>query len=132
MYKHCRSQSHAACQRGIEVPPDADDGLSDQDADPEFRTQSTEQSDKLLINCEGETRHPHCPHGPTLLVYMKDEDLEEGFYACAAFRDRKLCNYHVPEKYKLLRKMVSLSTIFVIERSYLTHLKNWKFSLFKY
>uniref|UniRef100_A0A1B0BG71 C2H2-type domain-containing protein n=1 Tax=Glossina palpalis gambiensis TaxID=67801 RepID=A0A1B0BG71_9MUSC len=37
-----RSQSHAARQRGIEVPPDADDGLSDQDADPELSNSSSE------------------------------------------------------------------------------------------
>uniref|UniRef100_A0A1B0FIT1 C2H2-type domain-containing protein n=1 Tax=Glossina morsitans morsitans TaxID=37546 RepID=A0A1B0FIT1_GLOMM len=42
LYKHCRSQSHAARQRGIEVPPDADDGLSDQDADPELSNSSSE------------------------------------------------------------------------------------------
>ncbi|XP_017106105.2 transcription factor HIVEP3 isoform X2 [Drosophila bipectinata] len=33
LYKHCRSRSHAARARGLEVPPDADDGLSDQDAE---------------------------------------------------------------------------------------------------
>lgn len=33
LYKHCRSRSHAARARGLEVPADADDGLSDQDAE---------------------------------------------------------------------------------------------------
>uniref|UniRef100_A0A1A9W6Z0 C2H2-type domain-containing protein n=1 Tax=Glossina brevipalpis TaxID=37001 RepID=A0A1A9W6Z0_9MUSC len=42
LYKHCRSRSHAARQRGIEVPPDADDGLSDQDVDPELSNSSSE------------------------------------------------------------------------------------------
>ncbi|XP_065369668.1 uncharacterized protein shn isoform X2 [Calliphora vicina] len=42
LYKHCRSRSHAARQKGIEVSPDADDGLSDQDADPELSNSSSE------------------------------------------------------------------------------------------
>ncbi|XP_058986786.1 uncharacterized protein LOC101887834 isoform X2 [Musca domestica] len=42
LYKHCRSRSHAARQKGIEVPPDADDGLSDQDVDPELSNSSSE------------------------------------------------------------------------------------------
>ena len=37
-----RSRSHAARQKGIEVPPDADDGLSDQDVDPELSNSSSE------------------------------------------------------------------------------------------
>uniref|UniRef100_A0A1B0FHU2 CTCHY-type domain-containing protein n=1 Tax=Glossina morsitans morsitans TaxID=37546 RepID=A0A1B0FHU2_GLOMM len=63
-----------------------------------YTQQTTEQSGKLLIKCEDETRHPRCPHGPTLLFYMKDKGPEEGFYACAAYRDRKLCSYNVPVK----------------------------------
>ncbi|XP_037822370.1 transcription factor HIVEP3 [Lucilia sericata] len=42
LYKHCRSRSHAARQKGIEVSPDADDGLSDQDVDPELSNSSSE------------------------------------------------------------------------------------------
>ncbi|KAI9576778.1 hypothetical protein GQX74_010760 [Glossina fuscipes] len=50
MYKHCRSQSHAACQRGIELPPDADDGLSDQDADPELSNSGSELNGLVFDN----------------------------------------------------------------------------------
>uniref|UniRef100_A0A1I8PF38 Uncharacterized protein n=2 Tax=Stomoxys calcitrans TaxID=35570 RepID=A0A1I8PF38_STOCA len=42
LYKHRRSRSHAARQKGIVVPPDADDGLSDQDVDPELSNSSSE------------------------------------------------------------------------------------------
>ncbi|XP_067630172.1 zinc finger protein 40 isoform X2 [Eurosta solidaginis] len=44
-YKHCRSRSHAARKRGIEVPISADDGLfggSDQEGDPELSNSSSD------------------------------------------------------------------------------------------
>ncbi|XP_017464419.1 PREDICTED: mucin-19 isoform X1 [Rhagoletis zephyria] len=44
-YKHCRSRSHAARKRGIEVPIGADDGLfggSDQEGDPELSNSSSD------------------------------------------------------------------------------------------
>lgn len=46
-----RSRSHAARQKGIELPPDADDGLSDQDVDPELSNSSSEMVlDKWLFS----------------------------------------------------------------------------------
>lgn len=43
-----RSRSHAARQKGIEVSPDADDGLSDQDVDPELSNSSSEMVNMRL------------------------------------------------------------------------------------
>jgi hypothetical protein len=34
--------------------------------------------------------HPHCQHGPTLLFSSDDTQ----FYSCAAFRDKKDCNFY--------------------------------------
>ncbi|KAI9577149.1 hypothetical protein GQX74_004911 [Glossina fuscipes] len=42
-----RSQSRAALQRDIEMPPDTDDGLSNQDADPELSNSSSEMWKKF-------------------------------------------------------------------------------------
>jgi len=42
LYKHCRSRSHAARMRGIDVPAHEADGLSDQDGDGELSNSSSE------------------------------------------------------------------------------------------
>ncbi|XP_075169366.1 zinc finger protein schnurri isoform X2 [Haematobia irritans] len=59
LYKHCRSRSHAARQKGIEVPPDADDGLSDQDVDPELSNSSSEVLSRTGSPMEEMTAHNH-------------------------------------------------------------------------
>uniref|UniRef100_A0A1A9WC66 CCHC-type domain-containing protein n=1 Tax=Glossina brevipalpis TaxID=37001 RepID=A0A1A9WC66_9MUSC len=60
--------------------------------------QKNKHTTKLLVKCEDEERYPHCQHGPTLLFYTKDKGPQEGFYSCAAYRDRKLCPYYLPVK----------------------------------
>lgn len=50
LFLHFRSRSHAARQKGIEVPPDADDGLSDQDVDPELSNSSSELVSRVYAN----------------------------------------------------------------------------------
>ncbi|KAG5876380.1 hypothetical protein JTB14_032191 [Gonioctena quinquepunctata] len=37
--------------------------------------------------------HPCCPHGPTILFSRQIKHVEKQFYACAACRDRKYCNF---------------------------------------
>ncbi|XP_038647395.1 rRNA N6-adenosine-methyltransferase ZCCHC4 [Scyliorhinus canicula] len=50
---------------------------------------------ELIINPEAEARAPQCPHGPTLLFVKVKHKKQEArrFYACAACRDRKDCNF---------------------------------------
>ncbi|XP_048458228.1 rRNA N6-adenosine-methyltransferase ZCCHC4-like [Rhincodon typus] len=50
---------------------------------------------ELILNREAEARAPHCPHGPTLLFVKVTRKKRESrrFYACAACRDRKDCNF---------------------------------------
>lgn len=55
-------------------------------------------ADKLLIQCEERESgklHPHCPHGPTLYFYRGYTCDAQGFYACAAARDKRFCNFHL-------------------------------------
>uniref|UniRef100_UPI00398E727E rRNA N6-adenosine-methyltransferase ZCCHC4 isoform X1 n=1 Tax=Pristiophorus japonicus TaxID=55135 RepID=UPI00398E727E len=50
---------------------------------------------ELIISQEAESGAPLCPHGPTLLfakVNRKEHEARR-FYACAACRDRKDCNF---------------------------------------
>ncbi|XP_048413356.1 rRNA N6-adenosine-methyltransferase ZCCHC4 isoform X2 [Stegostoma tigrinum] len=50
---------------------------------------------ELILNREAEAWAPHCPHGPTLLFVKVTRKKRESrrFYACAACRDRKDCNF---------------------------------------
>jgi len=59
------------------------------------------KGDKLLLEVEDndadpEEQHPRCEHGPTVLFYRQSQLPEQGFYACSAHRDSKLCNFHLP------------------------------------
>eukprot|EP00062_Callorhinchus_milii_P004986 gi/632943976/ref/XP_007887248.1/ PREDICTED: zinc finger CCHC domain-containing protein 4 isoform X1 [Callorhinchus milii] len=50
---------------------------------------------EVILDEEAESRAPMCPHGPALLfakVKRKEEQVRR-FYACAACRDRKDCNF---------------------------------------
>lgn len=52
------------------------------------------RTEKLLVKCEESPgTHPHCPHGPMLYFY-KTSSLQDGFFACSAFRDKNSCGYH--------------------------------------
>lgn len=59
------------------------------------------KSDKLLLEMEEddaapEDQHPRCEHGPTVLFHRQSQLPDQGYYACSAHRDSKLCNYHLP------------------------------------
>ncbi|XP_059844970.1 rRNA N6-adenosine-methyltransferase ZCCHC4 isoform X2 [Hypanus sabinus] len=58
---------------------------------------------ELVINEEAESRAPLCPHGPTLLFAKVNHKEQKGrrFYACAACRDRKDCNFFQWENEKV-------------------------------
>ncbi|XP_023024649.1 rRNA N(6)-adenosine-methyltransferase ZCCHC4 [Leptinotarsa decemlineata] len=42
--------------------------------------------------------HPCCPHGPTILFSRHVKKSAEKFFACSACRDRKFCNFFLPEE----------------------------------
>lgn len=50
--------------------------------------------------------NPKCPHGPTLLFSRRTKNETRQFFACAACRDRKICNFFLwaDEKECLLKK----------------------------
>uniref|UniRef100_A0A034VWI4 Zinc finger CCHC domain-containing protein 4 n=1 Tax=Bactrocera dorsalis TaxID=27457 RepID=A0A034VWI4_BACDO len=60
-----------------------------------------ENANKLQIVYPDEehgVRHPHCPHGPTLLFQTCDQLADKpafAYYACAAHRDRRLCSFQL-------------------------------------
>ncbi|KAH8305953.1 hypothetical protein KR018_006613 [Drosophila ironensis] len=59
------------------------------------------EKEKLLLELEEDDaepaeQHPRCPHGPTILFHRQSQLPGEGFYACSAHRDSKLCNFHLP------------------------------------
>lgn len=45
--------------------------------------------------------HPQCPHGPTLLFSKQIKSKKRRFFACAACRDRKDCNFFLWEDDRL-------------------------------
>ncbi|KRF79744.1 rRNA N6-adenosine-methyltransferase ZCCHC4 isoform X1 [Drosophila virilis] len=56
--------------------------------------------EKLLLQVEEDgadaaDQHPCCPHGPTVLFYRQSETPGDGFYACSAHRNPKLCDFHM-------------------------------------
>lgn len=56
--------------------------------------------EKLLLQVEEDgadaaDQHPCCPHGPTVLFYQQSETPRDGFYACSAHRNPKLCDFHM-------------------------------------
>ncbi|XP_051866192.1 LOW QUALITY PROTEIN: rRNA N6-adenosine-methyltransferase ZCCHC4 [Pristis pectinata] len=58
---------------------------------------------ELVIDQEAESKAPLCPHGPTLLfakINRKEQEARR-FYACAACRDRKDCNFFQWENEKV-------------------------------
>lgn len=40
-------------------------------------------------------QHPSCSHGPTVLFYRQSETPNDGFYACSAHRNPKLCDFRM-------------------------------------
>ncbi|XP_069781131.1 rRNA N6-adenosine-methyltransferase ZCCHC4 isoform X2 [Narcine bancroftii] len=58
---------------------------------------------QLVISPEAESEAPLCPHGPTLLFAKINRKKKEArrFYACAACRDRKDCNFFQWENEKV-------------------------------
>ncbi|XP_072109042.1 rRNA N6-adenosine-methyltransferase ZCCHC4 isoform X5 [Mobula birostris] len=58
---------------------------------------------ELVIDQEAESKAPLCPHGPTLLFAKINHKEQKGrrFYACAACRDRKDCNFFQWENEKV-------------------------------
>lgn len=58
---------------------------------------------QVVLTQQAESRAPFCPHGPTLLFVKFNYGKEEGkrFYACAACRDRKDCNFFQWENEKV-------------------------------
>ncbi|KAI8038357.1 rRNA N6-adenosine-methyltransferase ZCCHC4 [Drosophila gunungcola] len=56
---------------------------------------------KLLLEMEEDDadpgdQHPRCDHGPTVLFYRESQLPGQGYYACSAHRDSKLCNFQLP------------------------------------
>ncbi|XP_033247242.1 rRNA N6-adenosine-methyltransferase ZCCHC4 [Drosophila miranda] len=57
-------------------------------------------NEKLLLQVQEDwadevEQHPSCQHGPTVLFYRQSQRPEQGYYACSAHRDSKLCNFHM-------------------------------------
>ncbi|KAF7273449.1 hypothetical protein GWI33_013841 [Rhynchophorus ferrugineus] len=54
--------------------------------------------------------NPKCPHGPTLLFSRRTKNETRQFFACAACRDRKMCNFFLwaDEKENILKKKAAL------------------------
>ncbi|XP_076759047.1 rRNA N(6)-adenosine-methyltransferase ZCCHC4 [Xylocopa sonorina] len=53
------------------------------------------------------TKHPQCPHGPTLLFGKYKNGNLEKFYACAACRERKICKFYLKEGEKLTKQQTA-------------------------
>ncbi|KAF6024032.1 ZCCHC4 [Bugula neritina] len=77
-----------------------------------------QQSDVGYELCEQDGEDvPYCPHGPTLLFSRKSNkgDAIDKFYACAAYRKRKDCNFYQKfgpkesEEKQALRKKIYLN-----------------------
>lgn len=49
------------------------------------------------IIIEDPSNHPRCPHGPTLLFSKEINGRKTNFFACAACRNRKDCNFFILE-----------------------------------
>lgn len=60
-------------------------------------------NEKLLLQVEEDDtdQHPCCLHGPTVLFYRQSQKPCDGFYACSAYRNPKLCSFRMDyEKWK--------------------------------
>ncbi|XP_053975820.1 rRNA N6-adenosine-methyltransferase ZCCHC4 [Hylaeus volcanicus] len=53
------------------------------------------------------SKHPQCPHGPTLLFGEYVNGKLNKFYTCAACRERKLCKFHLKEGETLTKKQAA-------------------------
>lgn len=58
--------------------------------------------EKLLLKVEDDDAtesvwHPRCLHGPTVLFYRESQTSSDGFYACSAYRNPKLCNFRMDQ-----------------------------------
>ncbi|KAH8399104.1 hypothetical protein KR215_002288 [Drosophila sulfurigaster] len=56
--------------------------------------------EKLLVEAEEDDassaeQHPSCPHGPTVLFYRQSQTPADGFFACSAHRNPKLCDFRM-------------------------------------
>ncbi|XP_034111517.1 rRNA N6-adenosine-methyltransferase ZCCHC4 [Drosophila albomicans] len=56
--------------------------------------------EKLLVEAEEDDassaeQHPSCPHGPTVLFYRQSQTTADGFFACSAHRNPKLCDFRM-------------------------------------
>lgn len=54
-----------------------------------------ENSKGVEVILDGIENNPRCPHGPTILFKRTVGGEEQKFYACAACRDRKDCNFYL-------------------------------------
>ncbi|XP_073845805.1 rRNA N(6)-adenosine-methyltransferase ZCCHC4 [Musca autumnalis] len=72
---------------------------------------------RLIVKCEDDEEgdiHPRCVHGPTILFYYEDQGPEHGYYGCSAYRDKKLCSFHLPASelnVKHFRRQYDTSTV---------------------
>ncbi|OAD59919.1 Zinc finger CCHC domain-containing protein 4 [Eufriesea mexicana] len=53
------------------------------------------------------SKHPQCPHGPTLLFGTYENGKLEKFYVCAACRERKMCKFYLKENEKLTKQQAA-------------------------
>ncbi|CAG9817666.1 unnamed protein product [Phaedon cochleariae] len=56
------------------------------------KKQTTSEGHIEIVNGDLES-HPQCPHGPTILFSRNVKGTKRNFFACAASRDRKHCNF---------------------------------------
>ena len=56
----------------------------------EDRTSDRENSGSLVVVLDDEAEAPFCDHGPTVLFRRESKDASKLFYACSAYRDRKV------------------------------------------
>lgn len=53
------------------------------------------------------SKHPQCPHGPTLLFGTYENGKLEKFYVCSACRERKTCKFYLKEGEKLTKQQAA-------------------------
>ena len=53
------------------------------------------------------SKHPQCPHGPSLLFGTYENGKSQKFYVCSACRERKLCKFHLKEGDKLTKQQAA-------------------------
>ncbi|XP_017878186.1 zinc finger CCHC domain-containing protein 4 [Ceratina calcarata] len=53
------------------------------------------------------SKHPRCPHGPTILFGTSAKGKLEKFYACSACRERKMCRFYLKAGQNLTKNQIS-------------------------